>query len=280
MGSMASTIMLELLTSFLLLTIFCPALSSPITENDTTTGIVISGGSQGLNKWVELFIPSSGDSCLFPSVPDIRENHSMNKMFICGGDDFYARDLCIQFVDGQWKTLSATLESRDDHSGWLTPEGLLLMGGSYNGGKSTEVSRYDTLGWLEDLPSMVRIRNNHGCGAYTDSQGNQVLIAAGGWDHVEFEYLDSTEILVSGSGAWSLTTPLPTVMYAMKTATVDNKVFMTGGRLRNMGTDTNNIWEWEGEEKKWEKVGEMKTARSSHAVSSIQLTQDLLQYCI
>ena len=108
----------------------------------------------------------------------------------------------------------------------------------------------------------------------------EVLIAAGGWDHVEFEYLDSTEILVSGSGDWSLTTPLPTVMYAMKTATVDNKVFMTGGRLKNMGTDTNNIWEWEGEEKKWEKVGEMKTARSSHAVSSIQLTQDLLQYCI
>merc|ERR1712013_902945 len=277
MGSMASTIMLELLTSFLLLSILCPALSSPITENNITTGIVISGGSQGLNKWVELFIPSSGDSCLFPSVPDIRENHSMNKMFICGGDDFYARDLCIQFVDGQWKTLSATLESRDDHSGWLTPEGLLLMGGSYNGGKSTEVIPIEG---GEGGYSMVRIRNNHGCGAYTDSQGAQVLIAAGGWDHVEFEYLDSTEILVSGSGDWSLTTPLPTVMYAMKTATVDNKVFMTGGRLRYMETDTKNIWEWEGEEKKWEKVGEMKTARSSHAVSSIQLTQDLLQYCI
>ena len=43
------------------------------------------------------------------------------------------------------------------------------------GGMGAEVSRYDTLGWLEDLPSMVRIRNNHGCGAYTDSQGNQVV---------------------------------------------------------------------------------------------------------
>ena len=83
-----------------------------------------------------------------------------------------------------------------------------------------------------------------------------------------------------GSGDWSLTTPLPTVMHSMRTATVDNKVFMTGGWLRNMNTDTKNIWEWEEEEKKWEKVGEMKTARSSHAVSSIQLTQDLLQYCI
>jgi len=148
------------------------------------------------------------------------------------------------------------------------------------GGMGAEVTRYDTLGWLENMPSMVRIRNNHGCGAYTDSQGNQVLIAAGGWDHVEFEYLDSTEILVLGSGDWSLTTPLPTVMHSMRTATVENKVFMTGGWLRNMNTDTKNIWEWEEEEKKWEKVGEMKTARSSHAVSRIQLTQDLLQYCI
>ena len=43
------------------------------------------------------------------------------------------------------------------------------------GGMGAEVTRYDTLGWLENMPSMVRIRNNHGCGAYTDSQGNQVI---------------------------------------------------------------------------------------------------------
>ena len=44
------------------------------------------------------------------------------------------------------------------------------------GGMGAEVTRYDTLGWVEDLPSMIRIRNNHGCGQYTDSQGNQVTI--------------------------------------------------------------------------------------------------------
>ena len=131
---------------FLFFTLCVTTLSSPISQDgwgntttDSETGIVISGGGQALNKWVELFIPSSGESCLFPSVPDIRENHSMNKMFICGGDDFYARDLCIHFVDGEWKTLSATKESRDDHSGWLTPSGVLLMGGSYNGGQTTEI---------------------------------------------------------------------------------------------------------------------------------------------
>ena len=55
----------------------------------------------------------------------------MNDMIICGGSDIYARDLCIQFVDGQWTSFSSTRWSRDDHSSWLTPEGLFLFGGTY-----------------------------------------------------------------------------------------------------------------------------------------------------
>ena len=106
--------------------------------NFCLSGIVISGGGQALNKWVELFVPSTGYSCLLPSLPDTREDHTMNNMFICGGSDIYARDLCIQFVDGQWTSLSSTKESRDDHSSWLTPEGLVLMGGSYTM-QSTEI---------------------------------------------------------------------------------------------------------------------------------------------
>ena len=42
------------------------------------------------------------------------------------------------------------------------------------GGMGDEVTRYDLLGYLEDLPSMLRIRNNHGCGSYINSDGSQV----------------------------------------------------------------------------------------------------------
>ena len=56
----------------------------------------------------------------------------------------------------------------------------------------------------------------------------KVLLAAGGFDHVEFEYLSSTELLTVGSDAWTMATPLPGVMYGMRTANVDNKVFLTG----------------------------------------------------
>ena len=42
------------------------------------------------------------------------------------------------------------------------------------GGMGNEVTRYDLLGYLEDLPSMLRTRNAHGCGSYINSDGDQV----------------------------------------------------------------------------------------------------------
>jgi len=301
--------------------ISAPYLSEDGLKQDPETGIVISGGGQALNKWVELFIPSSGYSCLLPSLHDVRDGHTMNNMYICGGDDFYARDLCIQFVEGQWTALSATMQSRDDHSSWLTPQGLVLMGGDYTtksteiitlkggqggpgfslnfevrgsctiedpitdsiivtGGMGNEVTRYDLLGYLEDLPSMLRTRNAHGCGSYINSDGDQVLLAAGGFDHFAYEYMSSTELLTVGSDAWTMATPLPGVMYGMRTANVDNKVFLTGGKLKDQNIDTDHIWEWDAEKGAWSRIGDMMTARSYHAVSSIQVTEDLMRYCV
>ena len=38
------------------------------------------------------------------------------------------------------------------------------------------VSRYDTAGYVEDLPSLNEGRWNHGCGVYSVSSGDQVSI--------------------------------------------------------------------------------------------------------
>ena len=100
---------------------------------DVPTGMIISGGGQALGSWVEVYVPSTGHSCVFPSLPVTpREDHTMNNLIICGGYDFYARDDCIEFIDGEWTQLTSTLEHRDSHSSWLTSEGLILMGGNYN----------------------------------------------------------------------------------------------------------------------------------------------------
>ena len=44
------------------------------------------------------------------------------------------------------------------------------------------------------------------------------------------DYLDSTELLVPGSGSWRLATGLlPRPMQGVRVATVDNTLYLTGG---------------------------------------------------
>ena len=55
----------------------------------------------------------------------------------------------------------------------------------------------------------------------------QVLLVTGG---KYGNYLDSTELLVPGSGSWRLVAGLlPRPMTSVSAATLDNKVFLTGG---------------------------------------------------
>ena len=58
-----------------------------------------------------------------------------------------------------------------------------------------------------------------------------MLLVTGGWDS-NTDYLDSTELLVPGSGSWRLATGLlPRPMVDVRVATVDNKVFLTGENI-------------------------------------------------
>ena len=49
---------------------------------------------------------------------------------------------------------------------------------------------------------------------------------AGGYD--EANYLSSTEILVTLAGEWRTVGRLPTALYSLRGATLDNTVYMTG----------------------------------------------------
>ena len=50
----------------------------------------------------------------------------------------------------------------------------LLVTGGYDTERT--VSRYDTTGFVEDLPSLYAGRWDHGCGAYTGDTGEQVIV--------------------------------------------------------------------------------------------------------
>ena len=55
----------------------------------------------------------------------------------------------------------------------------------------------------------------------------QVLLVTGGYDG---HNLDSTELLVPGSGSWRLAAGLlPRPMWGVSVATVDNSLYLTGG---------------------------------------------------
>ena len=98
-------------------------------------------------------------------------------------------------------------------------------------------------GWLEDLPPLNVGRSRHGCGGYVSDgdmvsvstvivnimvmSSRQVLLVTGGWDYTH--YLDTTELLVPGSGSWRLAAGLlPRSMCCMSVATVANTLYLTG----------------------------------------------------
>ena len=206
------------------------------------------------------------------------QDHSQSDVLVCGGYDYYARDDCVAMdrETGQWSTLGRTASHRTDHTSWLSPEGLMIIGGDYDYENSTEmfsleagtstphyqlqysgrgaclipddstgtyiltsgtdVSRYDSLGWVESLPRMLEFRNWHGCGSYQAESGELILLVAGGWDMTQLSFLSSVETLTLGASAWNFAPALPRAMSNMAAASMDNKIFILGGYNREETT--------------------------------------------
>ena len=93
-------------------------------------GIILSGGDDALTS-VEVFIPSTGQGCSLPELPDERYDHTMDSLLICGGgyDQPNISTTCMSFTAGQWITSHTLVEGRTRHSSWQTEQGVVLMGG-------------------------------------------------------------------------------------------------------------------------------------------------------
>ena len=88
----------------------------------------MSGGYGALTS-VEVFVPSTGQSCFFPPLPDERYLHTMDSLYICGGQ---YTPTCVHFSAGQWTTSYTLVGERYYHSSWQTELGLVLLGGEYS----------------------------------------------------------------------------------------------------------------------------------------------------
>lgn len=91
---------------------------------------------------VEVFVPSTGQSCTFPSLPDHgRSGHIMDGLLICGSSrDKTAATTCLSFISGFWFTSHTLLEERGHLTSWKTDQGLVLMGGmQYENAYTSEI---------------------------------------------------------------------------------------------------------------------------------------------
>jgi len=296
--------------------------------------ILISGGAgRGTSrkceacKSVEVFSPDY--QCVLPSLPENRQQHTMDNATLCGGEGTLTS--CLTFSSGKWVTSHAMAQKRSDHTSWNNKEEgkIILMGGDRRqetetitkgkidgvpgfrmkyytrdacsitdhttnsviitgGSYERTVSRYNTSGHVEDLPSLIRGRKQHGCGSYRDDSGEQVFLVAGGigvTSHGSSSSTDgsisSTEMLTRTKCVWVTVNPLPKKMYGLRGVTLGGVLYMTGGNREVEGASgfhefSSSIYKWTGQN--WERVGKMKNARVYHAVSTIRL-DEIKDYC-
>jgi len=295
-------------------------------------GIIVSGGTKAAAS-VEIFIPSTGETCSLPRMlQGGRYSHTMDVVgdgvLVCGGGDYdYSYKTCHTLEDGRWVISHDLTEWRALHNSWVSGTDLLLIGGWYSpyssevvtigedqgessfsleqrssyacsipdltspsviltGGYTYKqaVSRYDRLGFVEELPSLIEERVSHGCGAYLrQTDGIQVLLVTGGHnnDYPSVTH-SSTEVLIGDAPRWEFTSPLPRKIWDLKGVTLGGTLYMTGGEAIGDDEDTflfrDEVIVWHDDA--WVEVGKMSAARVDHAATNIDLNHPALEYCV
>ena len=108
----------------------------------------------------EIFIPSTNETFSLPSIPGSpRVWHTLTRNVLCGGVYPGTSDSCLQLTgsgDG-WQPYSSTLQTyRLAHSTWDSPQGIVLLGGYYEGNTTELVTRTNTSNFFT-LKDSVRL---------------------------------------------------------------------------------------------------------------------------
>ena len=99
-------------------------------------GIIITGGSgdyyHGTGVSVEVLRANGSSWCSLPDMPQDRQEHTQSGLVACGGFDHSSRASCVTFANGSWSQSHHLQEERADHTSWVSPSGLVLMGGQFS----------------------------------------------------------------------------------------------------------------------------------------------------
>ena len=101
--------------------------------------ILITGGYWRLTSVEVLTLPGVPLPCTVPPLPAWRFEHTQDGEVACGG---YGSDAtltsCVSLTASGWTTSHQLQQRRSEQVSWLSPPGLLLMGGAFSG-ETTEL---------------------------------------------------------------------------------------------------------------------------------------------
>ena len=98
--------------------------------------VLVTGGigtTKSVQTSVELLSSNGTRLCSLPNLPEKRYYHSQTGVLACGGGSRgsgSAYKSCFKFADSRWKKSHTMGTSRYGHTGWASPQGVLLIGGT------------------------------------------------------------------------------------------------------------------------------------------------------
>ena len=77
------------------------------------SGLIITGSySNSAGQTAEVYVPSTGQHCQLPDLPDKRYLHSSEKTTVCGGGGGDSQTSCLTLTDDGWERTTTLLEER------------------------------------------------------------------------------------------------------------------------------------------------------------------------
>merc|ERR1712131_154249 len=168
--------------------------------------------------------------------------------FLIGGGKFASESIIIKddgSVERGFKMRNNTNYACSIPDG----EKSVVITGGYNHMTLATATRYNSDGYVENLPSMISGRYSHGCSGY---------------------YNDEDKLVNS----------LPYHVSGLKATTLDNRIIAFGGYDDPKHNNyLNEILEFNPSNASWVKIGKMLKMRSYHAVSVIDISK-VEKYCL
>ena len=110
--------------------------------------LIVTGGAAigGMNRSVELLNMDGSHICNLPALPnswvdreragkaDFFMDHTQTGLVTCGGGGFHngRQKYCVTFNpdEGSWQETHILQKTREFHSSWASPQGVMLLGGT------------------------------------------------------------------------------------------------------------------------------------------------------